>query len=411
MTEFRPRVFWPLSAWLYVLPGVAVGLVAFAATLPTLAWPYQDWVITSAEFHQQNAYAAPIAAGLAAVVAGRLTPPTRIYAQPISARAGWGVVGPHLARLVGTVLVGYLLGLTPLTLVTTTDAEHGGFDLAVALTRLLGLTAATVVGYLVGVLGRTSLVAPVAVVLLFAASIAGSTSDTFSALAPVLHFVPGVGSDARWSFVLYRLAFLTVLVVAAAWAAAELLRAHRAGAAPAARALLPLLAPVALAVPPLLITPALYALDDAPPKVCEVRAGVEYRVHEGHRSELAGMVTAVGGVFETFGSSGPARRVYDQALAGVGGDDVLWYSIKPDNPVDSGRVDVAAAPAGATSCPSTAAEGREVANDLYTWLMAAGEPAEGFAFHGVPAERVRAWIAEHRDEIRTCAPTGAEVPR
>ncbi|MEV0677183.1 hypothetical protein AB0I60_11745 [Actinosynnema sp. NPDC050436] len=422
----KVRLRSPLGVWPVALPAAAIAAVVVATTAAMRSWPYQEWVRTSAEFHQQNTFTAPIAAAAATYVAGRLLPPSRIFALPVAARAGLRTVLPQLGLLLAAFVGAYLLGFVPLLVVTVRGAEHGGPDVPVVLTGVLGLVLATAVGYLIGVVTRTPLTAPISAVLLFGTAVLGSTGDTFSALMPVLYVKPLLGSVQSTPFVVYRLAFLTVSTVAVVWAAARLLRRHRAdgGRVRGLTALLPLLLPVVMAVPPLVSKPALFAYETEPPRVCRTSGTVEYCVHEGHRSRLDVVVAATDAVLERHGGPAPFTRIYDEALRGhpVDGtpvwrpdrrDTVLWVPIQPASPTETRPVQALDVLSGLAGCfrlrvpadsPSV-----EIAQQLGRRLE--GMSTAGNPFSGLPDPAVRDWIASHGDRITGCALTEEDLPR
>lgn len=413
----------PLGPWPIVIPSLAITGAVLLGTLPKLAWPFQEWVRTSAEFHQQNAFAAPIAAAAATYYAGRLTPPHRIFAPPYAERAGLATVVRHLTVLVGTFLTAYLVGLVPLVVETIGEAQYGRPAPLVMLTGFLGLTAATAAGYAIGVVGRTSLLAPVSFVLMFGVTVLGTGGDTFSALAPVLHISPPLGSVQTLPFVTYRIVFLLTSSLAIALVSANVLRRHRDNRRmPSPRALAPLALVALLAVPPLVNTPALFAFESNPPRVCEVRAEVEYCVHAGHRTQLADMVAAVKPVVERYGSAS-GLQVYDEALRGVyvtfeNRQDayalgIVWYPVQPQLAVNRATVLVSNALSGLAACRMDQVRGDSyrLATDLARWLSASGSAdEEPNAFRGRSAEAMRSWISRNRESITTCSLTGADLP-
>ncbi|WP_051772762.1 hypothetical protein [Saccharothrix sp. NRRL B-16314] len=421
----RVRLRSPLGVWPVLLPVLAITGVVVAATGAMRAWPYQEWVQTSAEFHQQNALTAPIAAAAATYFAGRLLPPSRIFALPSATRAGRQTVARHLGLLIGAFVGAYLLGLLPLVVVTVSGAEYGGPDLGVMLTGVLGLVLATAIGYLVGAVTRTAMTAPLSFVLLFGATALGSGGDTFSALAPVLHIKPVLGVVQSTPFVVYRLAFLTASTIAVVWATVGLVRRHRANRRfrGSGLALLPLLIPAVLVVPPLLSKPALFAYEAETPSVCRAVNGVEYCVHEGHRSRLGIMIAATDAALTRHGGSAPFTRVYDEALRGrpVNGTDVwraqardtvLWVPVQPHNPSESRPVQAVGVLSGLGPCHQLRGtadpESVRLAGDLGRWLD--GTAAPGNVFTGMPDSSVQRWIAANGDRIAGCGLTPETLP-
>lgn len=427
MTERRLPVLWPLGPLPVVLPGIAIFAIVLASTVHMFSWPYQEWIRTSAEFHQQNAFAAPVAGAAATYYAGRLTPPSRIFALPTAARAGYPTVVRHILVLNGSFLAAYVLGLIPLLIATTRDAEYGAPSVLVIVTGILGISAAIVVGYFLGVLGRSALLTPVSFVLLFAATMAGTSGDRFSALAPVLHMSPALGQLESLPFVVYRIAFLVCVVTVLILVSGRLLKEHRGWSRwPRPQSLMLAAVPVLMVVPPLADKPALFDSESAPPRVCEVRRGVEYCVHAGHRSQLQPMIEAVDPVIEVYGIT-PRRvaRVYDSALLGAtqAGDSPVWFHLDPNNPVHTDLVSVTAVLSGWANCfekyrpellaqrvTAPAGEAIGLAQGLDGWLKFHGAPPDGRPFRKVSLSVMQDWIARNDDRISSCSLRKEDVP-
>ncbi|MFJ6674723.1 hypothetical protein ACIQMJ_26800 [Actinosynnema sp. NPDC091369] len=430
MTERRLPWLWPSGPVAVLLPAAAIAVVVLWGSGPMLSWPYQEWIRTSAEFHQQNAFAAPIAAAAATCVAGRLTPPTRIFALPVAARSGTPTVRRHLAVLVTSFVVAYLLGLLPLVVATIRDAEHGGPSIGVMVTGLLGIVTATALGYLIGVLCRTALAVPLTFVLVFGVTLLGTSGDTFAALSPVLQLEPGLGRTETLPFVAYRLAFLSSLVVTTAWAAVKVLRNHRANSPlPPLKTLLPLVLPVLLIVPPLVDKPALFAYEADPAQVCRTERDVRYCVHAGHRSRLDLLVESTDAKLVRYGAPTPKiTKVYDEAIRGHipgTGDEwrrnnegIVWIPIQPQSPAEANATPVVNILSGMSTChlprpgrPGPAdPQATRLASEFREWLIRPGDTTPGSAFHGIPEPVVREWISSNRQKIEECSLGSGDLP-
>ncbi|EHY89344.1 hypothetical protein SacazDRAFT_02441 [Saccharomonospora azurea NA-128] len=427
VTEQVRRPSWPLPWWYPAVPAVAVLVIVLSGTWESLSWPYQEWQYTSAQFHQQTALAAPACAAWAAVVAGRLTSPSRIFAPAAGQRMGAPVVRQHLVPL-GAVLVGsYLLGLAPLVAVTVIDAEFGGPDLLVMLSGLLGISASITVGYLIGVLARSAFIAPVAFLLFFAFTVLGSTGDTYAAVVPVLHIDPELGQVENPAMVVFRCVFLLAVTIVAAMVAAQVLahrvpRPRRGWTTTAALTAIP----VALAVLGVSTTPDLFRLPADPPRQCAERHGIEYCVHQGHASQLDDLITALDPAFTARGPQEQIERVHDRAL--------LWSDplavpetthvviLSPGNTITGSEPYFAAGRlAGMDACDKKYPEkvggnsGGEHpydrAVDLAAWLER--NPLalhDTNPFKDVDTDTMREWITTHSEEIRTCSLDTVELP-
>ncbi|GGP34680.1 hypothetical protein [Saccharothrix coeruleofusca] len=426
MTDPVLRRLWPLGPWPLLLPAAAIAAAAVLATTAMRSWPYQEWVRTSAEFHQQNAFAGPIAAAAATYYAGRLTRPDRVFALPSAPRAGRDSARRHLGLLAVTFTLAYLVGMAPLTAVTVEHAEHGGPDPLPIATGLLGLWASIAVGYLIGVVGRGALWAPISFVAVFAVVVLGTGGDTFSALVPVLHVAPAAGRVEALPFTVYRVAFFLLVAVAAVVAATAVLRRHRTRHRPV-RAMAPLLVPVVLAVPAVVSTPALFAVEQDVQRVCRTQRGIEHCVHAAHRSRLPVMEQATAAVLTAYGddTSGRVRRVYDESLrwatavddAASGNteahQDVVWVAVQPMSPTDHTGREVAWLLAGATACAArsdTTDEERALTVELALWLQNGGRAASSGPLSGIAPHALRDWMSAHRTGLDTCVLTAADLP-
>ena len=221
------RRWWPLGPLPLLVSGVLVFGVVLSGTYGMLSWPWQEWARTSSQFMWQLAITGPIAASAATYYAGRVTPPSRIFAQRSSARPASAVMRRHLGLLLATVLGAYILGFVPLLVLTAINAQYGGPDGFVIFTGLCGLATATVLGYLIGVWSRTAVMASLSFVLLLGVTMIGTTS--LSALSPVPSHVATLSEHAAYPLLFYRLIFLGVVVLAATQISLALLKSRRVG--------------------------------------------------------------------------------------------------------------------------------------------------------------------------------------
>ncbi|WP_232213023.1 hypothetical protein [Saccharomonospora saliphila] len=430
MTEWLRRLSWPLPWWYLPTPTVGVLVLVLAGTWESLSWPYQEWQYTNAQFHQQTAWVAPLCAAVAAVVAGRLTAPGRVFALPVGSRVGAPAVRRHLGQLGVALVGGYLLGLVPLVVVTVVDARFGGPNVLVMASGLLGLMAAIAVGYLIGVLARTALVAPVAFLLFFGLAALGSGGDTYAAVIPVLHIDPALGQVENTAMVVFRCDFFLLVTAAASGIAAQLLanRAARARSGVAVAAAFAVV-PVTLGSLGVSTTPDLFATPPAAPRECIEHNRIEYCVHQGHGSELDALVAALGPVFTARGPQEQIRRVHDRALlfgsrhmpnthaAILAPGDSLNDAASRGNEARA----LAAELAGMSACveryprrgyaTSGGDHPYDRASDLASWLAHGGRAVDDKNVFGKVATGVmREWMAEHPEEIRTCSLDTVELP-
>ncbi|WP_091450086.1 hypothetical protein [Actinokineospora iranica] len=406
-----------------LVPSFLITVTVLMSTITMRGWEFQEWVRTSAEFHQQNAFVGPIAAAAATYWAGRLTPPQRVFAQPFAARNGHKVVILHLGTLMTAFLISYSVGFIPIVAATVRLAEYGGPAPLVIASGYLGVMAATAFGYFIGVIGRTALLAPVSFVLMFGVAVLGTGGDTFSALVPVLHITPSLGSVETVPFVSYRLAFLVLVIVSFVLTCVGIVKRQRSGTRfPPLRTLVALPLVVLLVIPPLVHPPALFAFEVDPPRVCLNEQGVEYCVHEGHRSQLSNIVSAVDPLIKIHGSVSDVRIV-DEALRGayVNFDDrmsvyamsnFIWYPVDPFNSAESSIRLVSSHLSGLARCRQERKYdvSADLASDLEQWLRTSGSTYGENVFQGRTVEVVKTWIAQHKQAIETCSLTASQLP-
>jgi hypothetical protein len=415
MTRPHRSLSWPLGPLPVALPAGLLFAVTLLSTTGMLRWHFQEWVITSAQFHQLTAFTAPVAGAAATYYSGRLLAPDRVYAPALARRSPYAVIRRDLLLLTAWFVTAYLLGLVPLTVATALHAEAGHAEPLVMLSGVLALVAAVVVGYLAGLLARTALFTPVTFLLLLAVAVAGFSGDTFAGLAPVLHVDPALGQRESTPLVLYRLAFLMLVITVGTLLAAKAVRERRVRrSAPSIRAvglcaLLLMVASVSL-----LNQPALFVLERHPPTACADVARVQVCVHAGHRGQLDNLVDAMAPVLTAYGV--PDRRlgrVYDRALLGLhedlpGDHRTLWYDVHPSIAQRAGLPAVSAALAGMDACLAKApedqqSESRQLALALHQWLEDGGTADSDNAFARAPRETVQNFIARHEETIAQCS--------
>lgn len=410
-TSGRQRLGWPLGWVPLALAGGLVLAVTLAGTWSMTGWRFQEWERTSSQFLLQLAVTAPLAAAAGTYYAGRVTPPSRIFAQRLRNRAGRAVVVRHLGLLTAAVVAGYLAGLTPMVVWTWRAGAWGHLDAPTVLTGVLALVAATATGYLLGALGRSAVLAPVAFALVLGVVVLGSADVTplspVPAVTETLGFIPSRPLQAFRIIV-----FLFVTAWAISWSTDLLNGVSRRPRGPALMlgAVLVVAGMVPTVRPPTVRLP----VTDAP-RECTTEGGVEYCVHPGHRAELAALVQGGRPVLQAYGFV-PARaaRVYDLALAGseYTAEPVVWVGMEP-----SGRTEDEAAGAtaavliGDEACldryqgqvPGQVSDGQGA---LRTWLAEGGQvPVDDreSPLAGKDREQMQAWIRARDAELAGCA--------
>ncbi|MFG3702318.1 hypothetical protein ACGF5C_31190 [Micromonospora sp. NPDC047620] len=384
--------------------------VVLSGTYDMFSWPYQEWTRTSSEFMWQLAITGPIAAAAATYYAGRLTPPSRIFAQRSSARPVSAILNRHLCLLLSSHLIGYVLAFVPLLVLTAGKAQHGGPDILVILTGLVGLATATVLGYLTGIWSRTAVMSSLSFVLLLGVTVIGTTG--MSALSPVPTHVLTLGEQASRPLLIYRLIFLAIVSLAAAQISLALLRSTSRKPPLAALVAVPMV--MLFALGPSLRQPTVSVYRADAPRACTAKAGVEYCVHEGHRRQLVAFVTGGSEVVAAYGFAPErARRIYDRALLGTAAPNelVIWPSLSPANRVEGAVAsEVAHSLAGTDACIKR--YGFRFPPDIanfnayfFNWLRGAGTAplhSDYNPFKDVPLAAVQRWIETHDRQVETC---------
>ncbi|OOC56322.1 MULTISPECIES: hypothetical protein [Nocardiopsis] len=422
-------LFWPLPPALVLAPAGLILAMTLAGTWDRLDWRALDWVYLSAQVGAQARLPVVVAAGAAALVAGRFTRRSLVFAQPWQPRAERDVPLRHTVVVVAWCLGAYLVGLLPLTVVTATRGAGSPDAVAVA-GALTGFAALTLLGYLCGVAARGLLAVPVAVGTVFLLTSLVFVSDPWTALSLQPPFEPFLGMREAAALGPYRLGFFLLLTVAVAWTTAWLLRAPRRfsavhGAAVAAVA-------VTVVLPHLHPFPLVVRAPGA--AVCDEHGGVRYCVHEGHAEELTAITGLAAPVFDAYGvADALPREVRDQSLARGDeqafdgpGQDVLWlpvypgwdpYEEVPETMADWLIPDVGRCGSGSVASLDRGARPQErraaVVYGLRAWLasQAFGGGASGHAlFADADPDQVSAWIRQDRERLASCEVDPEELP-
>ncbi|WP_223830470.1 ABC transporter permease [Nocardiopsis quinghaiensis] len=422
-------LFWPLPPVLVLVPAGLILAMTLAGTWGQLGWRALDWVYLSSQVGAQARLPAVVAAGAAALVAGRFTRRSLVFAQPWQPRVERDVPLRHAVVVVGWCLGAYLVGLLPLTGAVATRGA-GSPDAAAVAGALAGFVSLTLLGYLCGVVARGLLAVPVAVGTVFLLTSLVFVSDSWTALSLRLPFDPFLGMREAAALGPYRLGFFLLLTVAVAWTVLWLLRTPRrfsavhgvAVAAVAVTMVLPHLRPFPL-------------VTRAPgPAVCDERGGVRYCVHEGHAEELTAVTGLAAPVFDAYGPTDALpREVRDQSLSRGDeevldgpGQDVLWLPVYPGwDPYQ--QVPAAAAEwvapdvdrcgSGSVASLDHNAEPEErraaVVYGLKAWLASQAFEGDAYGndlFADADPEQVRAWIRQDRERLVSCEVDPEELP-
>jgi hypothetical protein len=360
-----------------VVPALAIVAVVVGMTWPRFDWPYPLWAQTSAQFHQQFAFAGMIAATAACWCATVLHAKDRIWMRPGAPRLGTQAVNRHLPVLVCWFVGAYLVALTPLVVSTLTTGGLGEPDPLVMLSGPLAMVAAVALG------------------THWALSLLRSRWSRSSPSGSTRCSSPGT-SVAIAAFALATRAMTRVR----AW-----------------RSLVDVA--VCLAVPAVLVTasllrpPVVYTAE-TPTASCVERREIRYCVHVEHASRLDELVRRVDPVIARFGTKPDnVDEVWDQALTYARPIDperidVVW--LQPDGTMEPGTAGTAA---GLYACDwrgePTALEERnlDIAWDIYDYLET-GIPDESLASMSVAD--VQQWLAAHQKQLHACTLTEDQMP-
>ncbi|GII94333.1 ABC transporter permease [Sinosporangium siamense] len=411
-----------LNAWF--LPVVAAGVAALAwgGVAEQVDWRALHWGHTSGQFARQLVLPGILTAAAASHLAARLTPRTRVFAQPWSVRAGSPVVLRHLGQLLGWFVPAYLLGLAPLVWSTAQRNAFGSPDLLLAAGAVVGLSAFVALGYLIGVLTQNLLAVPLTVTTVFLVAGLPHLDDAWNAVVPTMPQVPRLGREQPAGLSLYRLSAAVVFCLVFGWLAARMLRGRRRPAPVHGL----LVIPVAMVVFPLLRP--LEAVTALPGRqVCESHGGVTYCVHEGHRAELAPIRDAAAPIFAALGPHVTGvRQVRDMALAlppaqagtvrltvAPGWDPAEEVPGEVANTMLS-RLSRCAFASFSIGDGATVDERRAyVISEFGHWLRSRSAglavPSGGL-FERARPEQVRRWVTERRAEIAACTVDPEELP-
>ena len=410
------------------LPALAVMAATILFTSPLLSWPVADWAAVSARTHTAVVYAGPLAAATSCLLAARFNQRQSLLASPVLARAGSRLAAAQFLSCLGTLLVGYLLGLAPVLADAVTRASWGSLDLLALASGGAALVGYTAAGYLAGTVLPSPLLPPiVALVTFLAIQLPAVTSpDRRSLLTPMDHSPPEAGFHENPTALLFRIGWFA-LVAAVGWYTAGLVLADRRPDRrwPGRWALLPPLVPLLAAVVavPVLATgpvpdvrPAAYCRDLPVARIC---------LHPAHRSnmdEVARITTTLLTLTGRGGGTSPSPLlVNDQALAGPATVQLLLpASQRATDYVAAALTDLVT---GARYCPEPADDSRHprqrLADVVAGWLQTrSGVAAENAPYDqdlsprlaAVPDQRVTAWLSTHRTELARCGLTEAALP-
>lgn len=418
------RAWWPLGPASVMAPAVAIVGVVVTMTWPMLGWPYPLWVQTSAQFHQQFAWAGLIAGASACWSATVVHPKDRIWTQPGAPRAGSSAVTRHLTVLVGWFVGAYLVALLPLVVSTVAASGIGAPDPLAILSGVLAMVTAVALGYALGTAIPSPVIVPIVAVGFYALLVAGKADgEHYATVAPVLDVEPELGQRESLPLLVFRIALFVAITSAAAAFAAKSMNRKATGTVQPQR----VIADVAthFAVPGLLIVvslirqPVVYTADH-PVAVCTELREIRYCVHSVNQPRLAELVHFVDPMIARFGSK-PTNldQIWDYALTHhpidadlAHGLEIAW--LNPDGTIQTQIADTIA---GVHACAITTSVGQDrqdeaagltrLTADVSDYLST-GTPSGTLAAMSVAD--VQQWITQHKEQLHTCKLAPDQLP-
>ena len=408
------RAWWPLGPYSVVVPAVAIVAVVVGMTWPRLGWPYPLWIQTSAQFHQQFAFAGMIAGTAACWYAIVLHAKGRMWMLPGAPRLGVPAVSRHVTTLACWFVGAYLVALTPLVLSTLITGGLGRPDPVVMLSGVLAMVAAVALGYALGTVAPFLAMVPVVAIGFYALLIAGNISgESMAAVAPALWLEPQLGERESLPLLVFRTALFVSVVVAAFALAARAMTRVRVRRSLVDTALY-LALPAMLVVVSLVRQPVVYVAE-APASSCVERREIRYCVHREHNARLGELVRLVDPVIERFGTKPDnIDEVWDRALAlhlpveRLERIDIV--ELEPDGAIESS---VGSTAAGLYACTWDSEFDAHaelllgVAWDIHDYL---GTGARTGSLTGMSDAEVRQWLAVHQKQLHDCTLPAEQVP-
>lgn len=416
--------WWPLGPTSVVVPAATIVVVVLVGTWTMLGWPYPLWVQTSAQFHQQFAWAGLIASASACWYATVLHAKRRIWAQPGAPRVGMPVVTRHLTVLTGWLVGAYLVALSPLVMSTVLADGIGALDPLAMLSGVLAMVAAVALGYALGAVVPSVVMVPIVAVGFYGLLVAGvAEGDHFATVAPVLDAEPEVGQRESLPLLMFRIALFVAITAAAVGLAGKSLSRTTTDATQPWRKIAD--TTIHLAIPGILIIaslvrqPVMFTADNQP-AACAERREIRYCVHADNQTRLAELVRDVDPMIARFGTKpSNLNQVWDQALTRhpidadlARGLEIAW--LNPDGTI---QTQVAAVIAGVYACASATSAAQErqsdierrtqVAADISNYLST-GTPSGTLAT--MPVTDVRQWIIQHQEQLHTCTLAPDQLP-
>jgi hypothetical protein len=338
---------------------------------------------------------------------------------------GLPAVAHHLTVLISWLAGSYLVALLPLVVSTVIAGGTGAPDPLAMLSGVVAVIAATTVGYAAGTVVPSTVTVPIVAAGFYALLVIGTAGgERYAAVTPTLVREPELGQRESLPLQVFRIALFILIAAATAGLAGKSLNRTTTGTPQPWRRLIDVgtyaVAPVALIVIALIHPPVVFTADNQPPSSCTERRAIRYCVHADNQARLAGLVHAVDPIIARFGTKPDnLNQIWDQSLTLhpiradlAHGLEVAW--LNPDGTI---QTQVAATIAGIYTCPATASNSdgpktdieavTRVATDIGAYLST-GIPSGTLS--AMSTADVQQWIAQHQEQLHTCALTPDQLP-
>lgn len=415
--------------------GGGVFLLVLLGTLPVTKWPYNDWVAVSATTRECLVYVAPWAAAWCAWVAGRYLGSRSMLCLPSARRSGTYIVLAQLRLLLGSVLIGYLLGLIPVLVITWVGATQGRLDWIVLVGAITVLLMFCSLGYLIGcMVGRLS-----SIILAVATSFGVILLvDTWGpVVAPLRLDLISAGWNETTIVSLFRVVFFGALTLSLVIAAAFVVDRRTTRRTPAGyTGLLVILIPLLFGVAARSAAPAVALPEQNPPLQCTAIRSGQVCVHAAKAVLLPTLADTVNRVLLVVDGrpAVPVSTVLDAAAARGSRSDALILNLEPnqDTWIDWAASDIAQYISGLAACrqsgssTGTAAtkslDRDDVATGISAWITSSAgfdtalldnnEASDKTAqvFEQLPASEARHLYHRFASEIASCELPSSSLP-
>lgn len=314
MTKFWSG--WPIPRWVFPATGSAAIANGVVSTRSAIAEPYQVWIETSSSWHETLWPLGAILAAVAAFMAGSLFRRDSLLALPLRSRLGSSVVGRQVGWLSAWAVVGHCLGLLPLTISTARSATWGHLGGSNVLIALLGVVFFCAFGYVLGLLIKSWVAAPVsaAAALLIMQVPNTPIGRPLALLQPVQQWTISPRFVQTLGTTVFTVNAIIALIIVSAVVSSFLLNRHSVNKS---FVLAWGVIPVLLLVVAFAWRPEFYRVADEVPAVCWSEQETPVCIHQAY-SKSRGDVTAVVDALQGAGAVPLLKRVTEVSVADYG---------------------------------------------------------------------------------------------